>query len=114
MKISLADILGCIPGAASIEWPQGERYAEAFAHGSMSVGLYAPVGADPQTPHAQDEIYIIRTGSAEFMLATQLHPCTAGDVLFVAAGLEHRFQQLSNDFCAWVVFWGPTGGEHGH
>jgi len=34
-----------------------------------------------------------------------------GDVLFVAAGVEHRFLNISDDFSAWVVFWGPKGGE---
>jgi mannose-6-phosphate isomerase-like protein (cupin superfamily) len=89
----------------------GERYATALAHGSMSVGLYAPVGHDPQTPHSQDEVYIVRSGSAEFAMAGERHPCAIGDVLFVAAGVEHRFESLSADFSAWVVFWGPKGGE---
>jgi mannose-6-phosphate isomerase-like protein (cupin superfamily) len=111
MKASLTDILSRIPGAPSKQWPEGERYAEALAHGSMSLGLYAPVGRDPQTPHSQDEVYIVRTGRAEFMLAGQLHPCAAGDALFVAAGVAHRFQNLSEDFSTWVVFWGPKGGE---
>jgi mannose-6-phosphate isomerase-like protein (cupin superfamily) len=111
MKASLADILSRIPGAPSKQWPEGERYAEALAHGSMSLGLYVPVGRDPQTPHTQDEVYIVRTGRAEFMLAGKLHPCAAGDALFVAAGVAHRFQNLSEDFSAWVVFWGPNGGE---
>jgi len=111
MKPSLAEILARIPGAPSKRWPQGERYAQALAHGSMSVGLYAPVAGDPQTPHTQDEVYITRTGRAEFALAGELHPCAVGDVLFVAAGAEHRFQSVSDDFSAWVVFWGPKGGE---
>jgi hypothetical protein len=32
-------------------------------------------------------------------------------VLFVAAGVPHRFEEFSRDFAAWVVFWGPKGGE---
>lgn len=111
MKASLAEILTRIPGAASKQWPAGERYAEALAHGSMSVGLYAPVGKDPQTPHTRDELYIIRVGRADFTLSGESRPCVVGDVLFVAAGVEHRFLNLSDDFCAWVVFWGPKGGE---
>ncbi len=111
MKASLAQILAKIPGAPSKKWPQGERYATALAHGSMSVGLYAPVGNDPQTPHSQDEIYIIRSGSAEFAVREESEPCASGDVLFVAAGVDHRFARLSADFSAWVVFWGPKGGE---
>ena len=112
MKTSLDQILACIPGAPTAKWPQGDRYATALAHGSMSVGLYMPVGRDPQTPHSQDEIYIVRSGSAEFSESGERRrACNTGDVLFVAAGVEHRFENLSADFSAWVVFWGPKGGE---
>jgi mannose-6-phosphate isomerase-like protein (cupin superfamily) len=111
MKVSQAQILARIPGPPTKKWPGGDRYATAFAHGSMSVGLYAPVGRDPQTPHSQDEIYIVRSGSAEFVESEERSPCAIGDVLFVAAGAEHRFESLSPDFTAWVVFWGPKGGE---
>ena len=39
-----------------------------------------------------------------------------GEVLFVAAGVEHRFENFSDDFSTWVLFHGPEGGEeqHGH
>ncbi|HEY4772491.1 MAG TPA: cupin domain-containing protein [Steroidobacteraceae bacterium] len=111
MKTSLDQILARIPGAPTQKWPEGDRYATALAHGSMSVGLYVPLGRDPQTPHSQDEIYIVRSGEAEFSVRGERQPCKTGDVLFVAAGIEHRFENLSSDFSAWVVFWGPKGGE---
>lgn len=111
MKASLPELLARIPGQPSAQWPLGERYAQAFAHGTMSVGYYAPLGHDPQQPHARDEIYIIHAGSAEILIAQQRHACTPGDLFFVAAGVEHRFENLSADFAAWVVFWGPSGGE---
>jgi mannose-6-phosphate isomerase-like protein (cupin superfamily) len=111
MKASQAQILTRIPGAPTKKWPAGDRYATALAHGSMTVGLYAPVGHDPQTPHSQDEVYIVRSGSAEFVMSGKRDRCAVGDVLFVAAGIEHRFESLSADFSAWVVFWGPKGGE---
>jgi mannose-6-phosphate isomerase-like protein (cupin superfamily) len=111
MKASLAQILCRIPGEPTKKWPAGDRYATALAHGSMSVGLYAPVGHDPQTPHSQDEVYIVRSGSAVFAMSGERQPCATADVLFVAAGIEHRFENLSADFSAWVVFWGPKGGE---
>jgi mannose-6-phosphate isomerase-like protein (cupin superfamily) len=110
MKVSLTQIVARIPGAPSKKWPEGERYATALAHGSMSVGLYAPIGHDPQTPHSQDEIYIVRSGNAEFSVAGESQSCGTGDVLFVAAGVAHRFEKLSADFSSWVVFWGPKGG----
>jgi uncharacterized protein YjlB len=33
------------------------------------------------------------------------------DLLFVPAGMEHRFEAMSEDFATWVVFYGPAGGE---
>jgi mannose-6-phosphate isomerase-like protein (cupin superfamily) len=35
----------------------------------------------------------------------------AHDVLFAAAGVEHRFENFSDDFAVWVFFYGPDGGE---
>jgi mannose-6-phosphate isomerase-like protein (cupin superfamily) len=77
----------------------------------MSVGFYAPVGADPQHPHQRDELYIIHSGSGELVIAGERNAFSPGDVFFVGAGVEHRFEQFSPDFAAWVVFWGPPGGE---
>ena len=37
----------------------------------------------------------------------------AGDVLFVAAGIEHQFDEHSDDLVVWRVFYGPYGGEAG-
>jgi hypothetical protein len=34
-------------------------------------------------------------------------------VLFVPAGIEHRFIKFTEDFVTWVVFYGPKGGEAG-
>ena len=30
---------------------------------------------------------------------------------FVPARVDHRFEEFTPDFAAWVVFWGPRGGE---
>ena len=111
MKATLAELLSQIPGAPSAEWPTGERYAVAFEHGTMTLGFYAPRGADPQTPHERDELYIIHAGQAQIVIDGERQACRAGDALLVAAGAEHRFEGLSDDFSAWVVFWGPVGGE---
>jgi mannose-6-phosphate isomerase-like protein (cupin superfamily) len=112
MKASLNELLARIPGAASEQWPHGERYALGFEHGSMSLGFYAPVGSDPQTPHKRDEIYIVHSGTSTLVLDDAGIPLVAGDAVFVPAGAVHRFEHLSADFATWVVFWGPKGGEH--
>lgn len=111
MKVNLADVLSRIPGPRTEKWPQGEPFAEALRHGSMSVEIFAPRGTDTQQPHTQDELYFVISGSAAFEHEGQRTDVTAGDVLFVAAGHRHHFEQMSFDFSTWVVFWGPQGGE---
>ena len=87
------------------------RFAEVFRHGSMSVEWYAPVGQDPQQPHEQDELYVVASGSGFFLNDTLTQPFGPGDVLFVPAGVEHRFFDFTDDFGTWVIFYGPKGGE---
>lgn len=87
------------------------RYVTLLQRGSMSVELYAPQGHDAQTPHDQDELYVVISGHGEFVNGAERHPFQAGDVLFVPAGVVHRFEHFSPDFQTWVIFYGPAGGE---
>ncbi len=93
--------------------PAGFRSAELMRHGSMALRYYAPQGGDPQTPHDQDEIYIVANGHGTFFCAGRRVQFGPGDALFAPAGTEHRFESFSADFGTWVVFYGPKGGEHG-
>lgn len=111
MKAIASDLLGKLPGKVSGNWPQGERFTRALAHGSMSVEFYAPVGTDPQTPHEQDELYFIHSGQGTLRIANEVHSFGPGTCFFVPAGVDHRFEKFSDDFSTWVVFWGPAGGE---
>ena len=111
MKASVSDLLAHLPGPKTDRWPDGERFAEAFSHGTLTVELYAPIGSDPQTPHTRDEVYIVVSGSGEFVGGGARSPFKPGDALFVAAGVEHRFENFTADFTTWVIFYGPAGGE---
>ena len=82
-----------------------------LTHGTMKLELYRPVGADHQTPHRRDEIYIIHTGTSRFRRGEEVVDVTPGDTLFVPAHMPHRFEDFSANFATWVVFWGPDGGE---
>jgi mannose-6-phosphate isomerase-like protein (cupin superfamily) len=104
-KITLAEALERLPG------PQGEDSVGMFEHGSLVVKLYAPRDQDDQTPHSRDEIYVVAQGSGEFVCADARQPFAPHDVLFAAAGVEHRFENFSDDFAVWVFFYGPEGGE---
>jgi mannose-6-phosphate isomerase-like protein (cupin superfamily) len=98
-------------GAALLPGPLGERYAEVFAHGTLVVEFYAPRGRDPQSPHTRDELYVVLSGEGWFVNGAERHRFAAGDILFVPAGVVHRFEDFGDDFATWVVFYGPEGGE---
>lgn len=102
---NLADALALVPKDAEVP------YANIFRHGSMSLEIYAPIERDNQRPHAQDELYIVMTGQGRFLNGTRHHAFWPGDALFVPAGVEHRFEDFSDDIAVWVIFWGPQGGE---
>lgn len=89
----------------------GNEFIELFQHGTLSVEIYKPHKVDKQTPHTRDEIYVIANGSGEFLLADERTMFASGDVLFVPAGEDHRFENFSDDFVTWVFFYGPEGGE---
>ena len=111
LRASVADLLQRLPGPRSPNWPDGERFTEAFAHGSLAVELYAPKVIDPQKPHTRDEVYFVVSGKGEFVVAGERTGFGPGDALFAAAGVEHRFENFTADFATWVVFYGPEGGE---
>jgi mannose-6-phosphate isomerase-like protein (cupin superfamily) len=82
-----------------------------LSHGSLLVKVYAPRGNDPQTPHAQDEIYVVARGRGEFVCGDSRKAFKETDLLFVSAGENHRFENFSDDLALWVIFYGPEGGE---
>lgn len=90
---------------------QDERYAVAFARGSIEVGIYRLEDRDRQQPHTRDELYIVARGEGFFVNGPTRHRFSVGDVLFVPAGVVHRFEDFTDDLTVWVVFYGPEGGE---
>ena len=110
-KASAKTLLGKLPGPPTPKWPEGARFVEAFRHGSLVVEIYAPVRRDPQGPHDRDEVYFVLSGSGDFVVAGERSRFAAGDALFVAAGVEHRFENFTDDLAVWVLFYGPEGGE---
>jgi mannose-6-phosphate isomerase-like protein (cupin superfamily) len=88
-----------------------KQFTVLLQHGSMQVEYFAPKNIDTQTPHVQDEIYVIASGKSGFYRNGETIACKTGDVIFVPAGMEHRFVHFSDDFATWVIFYGPQGGE---
>jgi mannose-6-phosphate isomerase-like protein (cupin superfamily) len=104
-RVTVVEAMERLPG------PGGERFAKVLGHGTMEVEVYAPRGHDPQTPHSRDELYIVADGTGEFVNGPERHLFGPGDVLFVPAGMDHRFEEFTEDFIVWVIFYGPEGGE---
>src|SRR5262249_7552452 len=75
--------------------------------GDIEIRLYAPRGHDPQTPHDRDELYIVAAGSGRFRAGDRVEPFRPGALIYVAAHETHRFEDISDDFATWVVFYGP-------
>jgi mannose-6-phosphate isomerase-like protein (cupin superfamily) len=89
----------------------GRTFVELFRHGSLAVEVYQPDRIDPQKPHTRDEVYVVVSGTGTFVKGEARQPFGPGEVLFVAAGVPHRFEDFSADFVTWVFFYGPEGGE---
>ncbi len=105
MKISIQEAL------AKLE-PSDKPFLELFAHGSLSVEVYKPIEKDLQQPHDRDEVYVVMAGHGNFYLDGKTFTFKEGDFIFVPAGKDHRFENFSNNFCTWVMFYGPKGGEN--
>jgi mannose-6-phosphate isomerase-like protein (cupin superfamily) len=84
----------------------GRSYLEFLRVPAMSAGVYVlPAGApDPQQPHHQDEIYYVVRGKAKMRIAEEERSVAAGSVMFVGAGLEHRFFDVEEELVVLVVF----------
>lgn len=105
LKLDFSEALRRLPG------PQGEHSVSLFERGSLVVKLSQPVGPDSQTPHSRDEVYVVAQGKAEFVCDGSRQTVSPPDVLFVAAGTVHKFENFRDDFAVWVFFYGPEGGE---
>src|SRR5690349_20820476 len=103
--------VGLEEAVAQLQLETIRQFTVVMKHGSMSVEYYAPKLKDLQTPHTQDELYVIVSGKATFMLEDKSASCMSGDVLFVPAGKKHKFENFTDDFATWVIFYGPEGGE---
>lgn len=90
----------------------GAEYVEHLATRDLSVGTYClRAGAsDTQSPHSEDEVYVVTSGRARFTGGDQTVDVRAGTVLFVPAHEAHRFHDVTEDL-ALLVFFGPAYGS---
>ena len=94
---------------------RGDSYLEFLRESSMSAGLYRiPAGEpDPQTPHAEDEVYVVTAGRASIEIDGETYPVEEGDVVFVEREVDHRFTDVEEDLETLVLFAPPEGSLRG-
>ena len=91
---------------------EANHYEEHLRVPDMSVGTYSiPVGGvDDQTPHSEDEIYVVVRGRGKIVGDDDALDIGPGSVIYVAAGEEHRFTDIT-EHLALLVFFAPAEGS---
>ncbi|MFF5447445.1 cupin domain-containing protein [Streptomyces sp. NPDC012888] len=84
-------------------------YLQFLRERNMSVGLYALDAGqtDPQSPHRQDEVYFVVSGRAAITVGEETTTVARGSVVYVPAGVPHKFHHISEDLKVLVVFSPP-------
>lgn len=104
MKFTAAEFLEKLPLPADGKWKDGVWFTNAFKKGNFELEFFAPRGRDYQTPHEKDEIYIIVRGRADLFIENEKFACATGDALYVPAKTPHHFENMTDDFAVWVIF----------
>jgi mannose-6-phosphate isomerase-like protein (cupin superfamily) len=92
--------------------PSGKRYLEFLRVPAMSAGVYVlPAGGtDPQSPHKEDEMYYVVHGQARMRAGDEDQAVGPGSIIFVAAEVEHRFYDITEELLV-LVFFAPAENE---
>jgi len=88
------------------------HWLEHYRSPHMSVGTYSiPIGGiDDQTPHREEEIYVVVGGRARLVVENRSVPVHTGSVVQVAADEEHHFEDIEEDLTLLVIFAPPYSG----
>ena len=98
-----------IPALADERESTGKLYLEFLKVPALSAGLYvlAAGATDPQQPHTEDEVYYIVSGAGSIRVGDEDRQVQAGSVVYVPAGVEHRFHTITAELKI-LVFFAPA------
>jgi mannose-6-phosphate isomerase-like protein (cupin superfamily) len=84
----------------------GRAYLPFLTVPALRCGVYvlAAGAVDPQKPHQEDEVYYVESGEAMFTAGGRDQAVKPGSIIYVAAGVEHRFHSISSDLKVLVFF----------
>jgi len=104
MKFTIDEVRAKLPLAANEKWKNGVWDVEPFAKDGVKLVFFAPKGKDYQTFHDEDEFYFIARGNGRLIVDGAVNSFIAGDVFFVPAKVPHHFENFSDDFATWAIF----------
>lgn len=89
----------------------GTPFLEFLRVPRLSAGLYvlAAGSEDTQTPHSEDELYVVLSGQGQLQVGEVSRSVGLGSLCYVKAGEKHRFHSVVESLRLLVVF-GPA--EH--
>ena len=87
----------------------GKLYLEFLRVPAMSMGIYKlPAdGTDPQSPHTEDEVYVVLNGRGQISVDGEDRLVEKGSIVFVAKQIEHHFHSIEDDLQI-LVFFAPA------
>jgi mannose-6-phosphate isomerase-like protein (cupin superfamily) len=99
-----------LEGLLADQRASGEPWLEFLRVPALRAGLYvlAPGAWDHQSPHEEDEVYVVMSGRATFQAGPESCPAQPGSVIYVAAHQEHRFTDIVEELRVLVLFAGKA------
>lgn len=84
-------------------------YFEFLRKPSLSMGIYrlAEGASDLQSPHREDEVYVVLEGKARISVGEEDRPVEKGSIVFVERTVPHRFHSIEEDLRV-LVFFAPA------
>jgi mannose-6-phosphate isomerase-like protein (cupin superfamily) len=104
MKFTPEELLAKLPLPADEKWKQGVWDVELLKKGKVSLVFFAPRNTDYQTFHEEDEFYVIIRGKGDLIIGSDTFCCEVGDAFYVPAKTPHHFENFTEDFTTWSVF----------
>lgn len=104
MKFTIEEFLLKLPLSATEKWTDGVWDVEPLERNGVKLVFFAPRRIDYQTFHDDDEFYFIARGSCRLVIDNETFDFRSGDVFFVPAKVPHQFEEFTEDFATWAVF----------
>src|SRR4051812_28440642 len=102
MRFDPQELLSKLPLAPTEKWTEGVWDLDPFEKNGIRLVFFAPRGLDHQSAHEEDEFYFIISGGGDLVIEGERQAFAPGDAFFVAARVEHRFENFTDDFATWA------------